>query len=484
MNFVLKRAIFFLFFTLLLCGCQKNSISPELATVNEMQKRVEDISIDVAAIRGMNYVRPVHVGVTTKKQYAVLTSRSISSSISSIEEAALSKEYAQMGLLAETDTPLNTILTDFYASFPAAYYSLGTDSLTIITDNDYEDYQLNMIIAHELTHALQDQNLNTGFSIFPGYSYYNSDASLAQRSLMEGDAFFTELVYFFKKYYSPDAVLAIDSSSTEANDYKKELLDASYSAVSPLFLDVKSIVPYYLGVAYVAEIYHTTLNWKAVNNLYSISTAPRSSAEINRISSASIAYFDFHAIQELLLAQSGSIEFADDDNAGFALLLGLFYGDLDAERAGRSLDWRGDRYTYVKRQGSGYGTLVWTMAFANEDGARYMCGKLVKKIGSRKLAGKTAVADSMIDSSGAASLYTFTSESAITKLKRAGNQLWWMENVDTLSPSIIAILEAQRAAPSLAKTGRTSSFPTSLSSETKRRVVEGIINHAFQSKGR
>ena len=394
----------------------------------------------------------------------------------------MSKEYAQMGFLAETDTPLNTILTDFYASFPAAFYTPGTDSLTIITGNDYSDFELNGVIAHELTHALQDQQLNTNLSIFPGYSSYNSDADLALRSLLEGDAMFTEYAYYFKKHYSPQAISPFDSSLMVAQEYKTDILNATDTLGAPVFLSVKNYIPYYLGFDYAGETYHRGGGWSAVNNLYSVSSAPHSSAEINNVSPISITYFDFHGIQGLLVSQSGSMEFADDDNAGFALLLGLFYGDLDVERVGRSLDWRGDRYTYVKRSGQAYGTLVWSMAFANADAAQYMFGKLVKKIGSRRLAKTTATVDSAADTSNSGMVYTFTSTSATTKLKRAGDQIWWLENTDTLTERIMNILQAQKSSPALAKACSASSFPMSLSSATKAKVIEIIMNHAFKRR--
>jgi hypothetical protein len=482
MNVFKKFPVRFLFIGVTLFSCGKNPVSSGQADISEMQKKVAAISIDVAAIRGMSFIRPVHVGVITKAQYASLTSQSISSSVSSTEEAAMSKEYAQMGFLAESDTPLNTILTDFYASFPAAYYTPGTDSLTIITGNDYTDFELNEVIAHELTHALQDQQLNTNLSIFPGYSSYNSDADLAQRSLLDGDAMFTEYAYLFKTYYSPHAISLFDSSLMVAREYKTDILNATDTLGNPVFLSVKNYVPYYLGFDYAGETYHRGGGWSAVNNLYSVSSAPHSSAEINGLSPISVRYFDFHAIQNLLVSQPGNMEFADDDNAGFALLLGLFYGDLDVERAGRSLDWRGDRYTYVKRSGQAYGTLVWSMAFANEDAAQYMFGKLVKKIGSRRLARTTATMDSTTDTSGSGIVYTFKSTSATTKLKRAGDQIWWLENTDTLTGRITDILQAQKSAPALAKAGRVSSFPTSLSPATKKRVIEIIMNHVFKRR--
>jgi hypothetical protein len=404
--------------------------------------------------------------------------------MSTAEKAGLAKEYAQMGFLAETTTPIDTILTDFYASFPAAFYTPGTDRLTIISQSEYSDRQVEFIIAHELTHAIQDQNLTMNPAIFPGYSSYNSDASLAQESLIEGDAMVTSYAYLFKQAYYPQTIAFYDSAAVFTQDDKEGIIEATDTIDSPVYLTIKNLVPYDLGAQFVAEHYLTTHRWSTINDLYSISAAPRSTAEINLVASVPVVYFDFHSIQSMLVSQPGSIEFADDDNAGFAMLLALFYGDLDTDRVKRSLGWRGDRYTFVKRQGRAYGTLVWAMAFADGDHARYMFGKLAQKIGNRSLGAKTAKADSTADSAGVVSLYTFTSESAVTKLKLTGNQVWWLENTDTLTQPILAQLESQKSAPALAKTERASALPTSLSAAAKMRVLKGIMRHAFGCGGR
>jgi hypothetical protein len=482
MNLVKRCLIFFPFATVIFFHCGKNPVSPEKAAFPEMQNKVNAISAQVAKLRGMDFVRPVHAGVISQTEYASSVKHDIANSISKIEEEALSKEYAQMGLLSEADTPLTKILVDFYSSFPAAYYVPGTDSLYILLNSESNESQLNMIIAHELTHALQDQRLTMQPMIFPGYSQYSSDASLAERALAEGDAMFTSFAYVYYDNSSPLDIVPYDSSRKRANEYKADILNATYSASRPIFLDVRSLVPYFLGVAYVAEIYHEAQSWSSVNQRYSISSVPRSSAEINRMTATPVAYFDFHALHDLLVSQTGTIEFADDDNAGFALLLGLFYGDLDPARTYRSLDWLGDRYTYVKRAGQAYGTFVWAMAFENNDAAQYLFGKLAGKIGSRRLAGAIAAVDSVSDTSGRGSTFTFTSASMTTRLKRIDNRIFWLENTDTLAQRIVDMLQTQQAAPLLAKAEHTNTFPASLSAETKMRVLKGVMNQVFKRK--
>jgi hypothetical protein len=467
-------------------NCTNNPASSQNAQITDMQNRVTSISAIVANLRGLNFIRPVHVGVITRAQYTQNTSQSISNSLTSVEQAALSKEYVQMGCLAETDTPVGQILTDYYSSFPAAYYVPGTDSLYVLTDAYSSDMDLNIYLSHELTHALQDQHLGMNFTIFPGYSYYNDDAYLAQTSLLEGDASFVEYTYLISAYYPLYSSDPFSGTNTVSRHIKSDFLTANDTSINPpFFLSVKGFLPYYLGLAYVATLYSASSQWNAVNALYSISTVPRSSAEINTGTAFSPWYFEFNAMQNLLVSQSPGIVFADDDNGGFALLLGLFYGQLDTSRVNRSLDWRGDRYTYVMRSGKTYGTLVWALDFANADAANYMFSNLDNLIRSRHIAGKSpfySAVDSAADSLGQGMTYTYTSSVFTTKLRRVSNQIWWLENTDSLTQPIMDILATQQAQTSLAKASASKSFPMALSSSQKHTVVGGVLRHLFNKR--
>jgi hypothetical protein len=240
-------------------------------------------------------------------------------------------------------------------------------------------------------------------------------------------------------------------------------------------------------MAYVATLYSASSQWNTVNALYSISTIPRSSAEINLGAAISPGYFDFHSIQNLFVSKSPGIVFTDDDNGGFALLLGLFYGRLDSARVNHSLDWSGDRYTFVMRSGQTYGTLVWALSFNSADAANFMFSNLDNLIRSRHIAGKSpwySAIDSVADSLSQGITYSYTSSVLTTKLRRVSNQIWWLENTDSLTQPIMNILSAQQTTPTLAKAAASASppFPMALSSTQKRSVVGGVLRHLFNKR--
>ena len=280
----------------LFASCTKSptSASSQNAQLTDVQNRIKSVSAVVAGIRDLNFIRPVHAGIITRAQYAQNTAQSVSGSLTSVEESSLSKEYLQMGCLAETDTPVGQILTDFYSGFPAAYYVPGTDSLYVLTDAYSNDTELNVYLSHELTHALQDQNLGMDFTISPSYSTYNSDASIAQTSLLEGDAMFVEYTYFISEYdpYQPSNPYALAEEWCLEDKYG--FLTATDTTIHPpFFLSVKGMLPYDLGETFVSTLYAAPPQWAAVNARYSISTVPRSSAEINLGTAFFPWYFEF-----------------------------------------------------------------------------------------------------------------------------------------------------------------------------------------------
>jgi hypothetical protein len=400
--------------------------------------------------------------------------------LTDIEDQALLKEYVQMGLLPETNTPLTTILTDFYSSFPAAFYEIGTDSIYLIPNDDHSDADIDIIIAHELTHALQDQNFTMRPTIFPDYSKYNSDAEFARRSVWEGDARFTEAVYAYSTYVQSDA--PYESALENARQSKDKILQGTFNADPPVFLDVRSSLPYFLGPLYIAGKYHLSGSWEPVNQLYSISTLPHSVAEINSGTTVPVTYFDFHELHSLLVSAAGTIEFVDDDNAGCSLLLGCFYqksGMTNAECIAHLFNWRGDRYTFVKRTGQPYGTLVWTMAFADDNDAHYLFNQFTQLITSRRLNNITATVDSLPDSLGVYSSYTFTSSVMSTTLKLVGNEIWWLDNAGELTEQILALLRKRHTPPPTLAKSAAANFPASLPAEAKWAVTRDLLRYTI-----
>lgn len=471
-----------------ICSCT-DPVSPMEAEKQYMQRRAEVVKNDVETIRGLPFLRPVHATVISREEYTASTKQSYSSSLSDIEDAALAAEYAQMCLMPETNSSIGAVLGEYYASFPIAFYRAGSDSLFLIPDPENDKFDIDVTIAHELTHALQDQYFHLFPTVFPEYSSYSSDAGYAIRAVVEGDASFVEALYAYRTLfdeYGMTGANPVDSAEAYFMRRKTEMITASYEMDEPVHLDVRSLMPYFVGPAYIARKYAAQHDWNTVNAIFNISAIPRSVAEINSGTPFEVVWFDFHAIQMLLAAAAGTIEFVDDDNAGFSLLHGLYYANdmVEAEDASDSYGWRGDRYLYVKRNGVAYGTLIWTLAFASEQYAEKCYSKFKKLVSARVLGGTTATEESLSgDAAVPDTVCIFNGPGVTTQLIKNGTEIWWLENTGELTVPIRSLLEERKnRADALAKRISTSILPVSLSAEDKYRVTERLLTYLLRKQ--
>ncbi|PKO20625.1 MAG: hypothetical protein CVU38_19145 [Chloroflexi bacterium HGW-Chloroflexi-1] len=114
-----------------------------------------------------------------------------------------------------------------------------------------------LTIAHEYTHALQDQHFDIGRT---RAEEKNSDRQLAYLALVEGDAGLTELTYGDE--YLPTLEMIQTFTLARGGADEEELEDV------PAFLRESFNFPYQQGLEFVAAV-QATGDWAAVNDLYS-----------------------------------------------------------------------------------------------------------------------------------------------------------------------------------------------------------------------
>lgn len=125
------------------------------------------------------------------------------------------------------------------------------------------------VIAHELTHALQDQNFNIGATLDQAKD--DDDRSVAMSAVVEGDA--TLAAFGFIAGRIDDEVL--DVFVKHIPDMEKEFAGKTQDV--PLGVREPFIFKYMYGARFVAEAYHRS-GWSGVNALYA--RPPQSTQQI------------------------------------------------------------------------------------------------------------------------------------------------------------------------------------------------------------
>ncbi len=218
-----------------------------------------------------------------------------------------------------------------------------------------------MLLAHELTHALQDQNFDLESSLDKVKD--DDDRALALKSVAEGDATIAGFAY---------AVGRMDDSTADtlANNLKSlpQALRAE-APDTPEGLSAPLLFQYSDGVRFVAEAYRRG-GWTAVDALYR--NPPQSSHQILHPA----LYFDSPAPPaHIELAGYDGImsgwKKADDDTYGELLLRVILERNLGKQSSEVALAsrWSADRMIILQQ--SRDVNVIWMLAFSDEQTASH-----------------------------------------------------------------------------------------------------------------
>jgi len=187
------------------------------------------------------------------------------------------------------------------------------------------------VMAHELTHALQDQHFN--LKRFEKWPKGESDSELAVHALIEGDATLAMTLYMYKNPLVALRAIAAQEIATE--QFKQ----------APRALRESLLFPYEEGSAWATQLYRRG-GWEMVSEAFS--KLPQSTEQILHAEK----YFAYEAPQKLTLPDFKVVlgptwkRIDSDVNGewGFYLILDEFLNDAtESQRA--AAGWGGDRFT-------------------------------------------------------------------------------------------------------------------------------------------
>lgn len=171
----------------------------------------------------------------------------------------------RLGLIpAEAD--LYDLLVELQGAAVAAYYRTDTGTMYIIERDEPFSALDRVFVAHEYTHALQDQHYDLEGTRLTDPA--EGDAALAQLAAIEGDASLAMLFWAFGNL-SPEEQLEMLGDMTPTDE---DLL-----AGMPPILRRQLVFPYNEGVAFSSEVFARG-GWEAINQ--TITDPPASTEQI------------------------------------------------------------------------------------------------------------------------------------------------------------------------------------------------------------
>lgn len=231
------------------------------ATEAELRDTAKQIVDQVAKLRQLDKKRAVQMSVQSKAEIRKYVEKRLAEEIKPDELKGQEDALKRLGLLPP-DYPLQERMVALYEEQIAGYYDPFEKKFFIA---DWIPLVMQApIMAHELTHALQDQHYDLRPYLSPIKD--NSDATTARQAVVEGDAVLTMMAFTMSA-----AGLDIGSVGALSGTIRMSL-EASAGqypvfASAPMYLRESLIFPYATGADF-AVAQQRTGGWKQLNKVY------------------------------------------------------------------------------------------------------------------------------------------------------------------------------------------------------------------------
>jgi hypothetical protein len=372
------------------CGVLLAGCAYALVNGNSLnQAKVDKVEDGLQQIRQLSFLRPVPLVVKDRDQAEQQMESDLMRDYTDNQLRADGAAGALVGLYpagidlkAESLKLLRNQVAGFYDPHSkemvlvAGGTNLGffTDAAEFVAQHDVGG---EMVLAHELTHALQDQHFDLDKKLDQVKN--NDDRALAIKSVAEGDATLAGYAYVTGRM---DASV-VDALLAYLPDIAKELTKEAPD--TPDGLSVPLIFQYCDGARFVAEAYRRG-GWKAVDALYAnppLSTHQVIHPEDYFVHPKPPLSVTIHGYERTMSSWSK----VDDDTYGELLLRVILQRNLgkDAPEVALAGRWAGDQMVIL--QSGRQISVIWLLVFAESGTAAKFAAVYTTTLD--KLLGKT-----------------------------------------------------------------------------------------------
>jgi hypothetical protein len=224
-------------------------------------ERTPVVARRVEAIRRLEFDRVPEPQISDTARLRRVAERELQKQKVRRQLAIAETELRLLGLL-EPDRELDEVAEDVTAS-ALAYYDQRRDELFLVGDAVPTGPELaEFILAHELTHALEDQHFG-----LPESKGVTDDRALAESALVEGTA--TELMGRYAERHLNPLALAAEAAG----------LDAGASGDLPRFAEAEVEFSYVAGAEFIAELLSLGKEWALVDYAFQV-RAPATTEQV------------------------------------------------------------------------------------------------------------------------------------------------------------------------------------------------------------
>jgi hypothetical protein len=217
---------------------------------------------ETSQIRELSILRPVKSGAQSRTEIERMLIKNLNEQMTPTEMHATEVSLRKFGL-ASNDFEYRPFIIKLLTEQVAGYYDPKGQEFHLADWLELEGQK--PVMAHELTHALQDQHFN--LRRFEKWPHGDSDAELAVHALIEGDATLAMTLYMAK-----NPLIALAFSRSLINGVATEQFNQA-----PRAMRESLIFPYMQGMEWTTQLYRRG-GWTMISNAFT--KLPLSSEQI------------------------------------------------------------------------------------------------------------------------------------------------------------------------------------------------------------
>ncbi len=335
---------------------QGTAIAPSTARNAAIVATTVTVLKETSEIRELAILRPVKSGAQSRAEIERMIIRNLDEQTTPAEMHATEVALKKLGL-ATAEFQYRPFVVKLLTEQVAGYYDTKAQQFYLADWIELEGQK--PVMAHELTHALQDQHFN--LRRFEKWPKGDSDAELAAHALIEGDATLAMTLYMAKH---PLVALAFIRSLGSNNMSSEQFKQA------PRALRESLVFPYERGSEWATTVYKRG-GWLAVSEAYA--KLPQSSEQIMHPEK----YFQYEVpvkvalpdVRSMLGAGWKRLDYDVNGEWSFYLILDQ-YLNAPAESKRAAAGWGGDRYVLYEGPRPGEALIAQLTAWDSESDAR------------------------------------------------------------------------------------------------------------------
>jgi hypothetical protein len=337
---------------------------PAIEQSAEFLQAADEVLLEMSKLLSLPILSPLKKSLRSREEIRAYLLQKMKEDKDADKRYADQKSMEKFGLLPK-DYPLEQMLVKVLTEQIAGLYD--PDGKEFFIANWNTDADERMVMAHELTHALQDQHFH--IDKWTEAAKPNDDAELARDAVIEGSAIAAMIDYILRGKGSIRDLGELDPAMLMGDpDSSPELIKA------PKVIQDELLFPYLAGEKFTQRVLQATSGWPDFHKVYE--NPPASTQQIMHPD----LYFQGVVPPKITLPETAGLISADwkkldENNMGEFGVLEIFKQFLDKDRSTNlAAAWSADRYALFENQKNKRTLLIFRVRLASDADAALFFG--------------------------------------------------------------------------------------------------------------